>query len=121
MVALPPLTKGSLRILRWPASISVIDAHYCSGEGGYLAEADEEGFVYLALRVNAHSAKEECKPTEGKDSGSQELYVKRFSHKHFEPLSGSPLKGECSSPRGEVRWGFFKSAAKVVQKNETAK
>ena len=77
--------------------------------------------MYLTLRVNAHPAKEECKPTEGKDSGSQELYVQTLFHKHFEPLSGSPLKGECSSPRGEVRWFFFKSGAKVVQKNETAK
>ena len=84
MVALPPLTKGSLRILRWPASISVIDAHYRSCEGGYFTEADEQALVYFALRVDAHPAKEECKPTEGKDSGSQELYVQRFSHVRFE-------------------------------------
>ena len=54
--------------------------------------------MYLSLRVNAHPAKEECKPAEREDSGSQELYVQAVFH-------GRDLI----------------SSAKVMQKNETAK
>ena len=114
MVALPPLTKGSLRILRWPASISVIDAHYRSGKGGNLTEADEQALVYFALRVDAHPAKEECKPTEGKNSGSQELYVQALFHKRY-----------CRNlsrrrPLLPFRWKDV-PGAKVQQKNEATK
>ena len=55
--------------------VGVIDTEQCSCKGGDLTESDEEGFVYLALRVDAHPAKEECEPAEGEDSGGEELYV----------------------------------------------
>ena len=44
--------------------VRVIDAEQCSCEGGDLSEAYEEGFMDLALRVDADAAEEKRKAAE---------------------------------------------------------
>jgi len=44
--------------------VRVIDAEQCSCEGGNLSEAYEEGFMDLALRVDADAAEEKRKAAE---------------------------------------------------------
>ena len=53
--------------------IDVVDAHEGAGEGGYLAEGYEEGFVDLALGVDEDAAIEHYQAAEGEDSGGEEL------------------------------------------------
>ena len=65
MVVLLPLTKKST-IFRWPVSISIIDTHNGTGEGGDLTKADEEGFVDLPKRGDINSAEEHYEPSERK-------------------------------------------------------
>ena len=45
--------------------IDVIDTHECTGEGGYFAEGYEQGFMYLALRVDKDTAEEHYQASNG--------------------------------------------------------
>ena len=60
--------------------IDIIDSEEGTGEGGGLAESDEEGCVDLALRVNEDAAEEEDEASDGKDSCSEQLYVEFLFH-----------------------------------------
>ena len=60
--------------------VRVIDPEQCACEGGDLSEAYEEGFMDLALRVDADTAEEEREASEGEDGGGQKLYVQACFH-----------------------------------------
>ena len=60
------MNEGGLFILL----IDIVYTEQCSGEGGCFAKGDEEGFVYLALRVNEDAAEEEYEASDGQNCGS---------------------------------------------------
>jgi len=60
MVALPPLPKMRLSLLSGTlVSIIIIDTHDGPCESGDFSEADQQAFVYLALRSDVHPAEQE--------------------------------------------------------------
>ena len=46
--------------------VVIVNAHEATGEGHYLAECDEQGFVDLTLWIDIYTAEKHYEPSEGK-------------------------------------------------------
>ena len=84
-------------------SVLIIDAHQCTGKGGYLSECDKQGLVDLSLRVDIDSAEEKYETTDGEDGGGDELYVQILFHRLF---FGAP-KELCSNGESVEQGGVL--------------
>ena len=72
--------------------VSVVDSEQRSRESRYFAEADQQAFVDLALRVDIQSAEEEYHSNDSQNGSCEELYVCVHFHKRFEIRCKSSTK-----------------------------
>ena len=99
--------------------VVIINPHDGACKRGDLTECDEERFVDLSLRFDEHAREEQCEPAYGQNSGCDELYDSFFHNEyilHFGDIFiAIPFTFHFSF------FTFFKSGAKVQQKNEATK
>ena len=92
--------------------VVIINPHDGACKRGDLTECDEERFVDLSLRFDEHAREEQCEPAYGQNSGCDELYDSFFHNEYILHFGDIFIA---------IPFSFFKSGAKVQQKNEATK